>query len=320
MMLTSGPRPGDRARCTALGLSAYLIKPIKQSDLLDTIVAVLPGGRAKAVPRPPRARPARAGALRVLVAEDNAVNQQVAVGMLERDGHRAAVAANGREALALLEREVFDLILMDVQMPEMDGLETTAAIREREKVTGAHVPIVAVTAHAMKGDAERCLAAGMDAYLPKPLEPRQLRAILARLGGGTVPPGAVEVAPERTTLDEARVLDRVGGDRRVLRRLVRLFLADSRTLEARIRRAIGEGSAPDLRAAAHALKGSVSNFAAPAATAAAAQLQRIGGSGDLGEAPAAFARLDQELALVRKHLSTIVSGRRPQARPPRRAR
>ena len=244
MMLTSGPRPGDRARCTALGLSAYLTKPIKQSDLLDTILAVLPGGPGKMRPRAPRrARRARGRAMRVLVAEDNAVNQQVAVGMLEREGHRPAVAANGREALALLEREPFDLILMDVQMPELDGLETAAAIREREKVTGGHVPIVAVTAHAMRGDAERCLAAGMDAYLTKPLELRQLRATLAGLDRErSAPPRPVEAAaPDRTTLDESRLLDRVGGDRLALRRLVRLFLADSRELVARHPPGDGEG-------------------------------------------------------------------------------
>jgi PAS domain S-box-containing protein len=329
MMLTSGPRPGDRARCTALGLSAYLTKPIKQSDLLDTIVAVLPGGPGKVRPRAPRARRPPGRALRVLVAEDNAVNQQVAVGMLEREGHRVAVAANGREALALLERSAFDVILMDVQMPELDGLETTAAIREREKLTGTHIPIVAVTAHAMRGDAERCLAAGMDAYLTKPLEPHHLRAALAGLDrAGSAAPGPFEGAPPgRAILDEPRLLERVGGDRRALRRLVRLFLADSRDLEARIRRAMAKGSAPDLRAAAHALKGSVSNFAAPAATAAAARLQRMGEAGDFTEAQAAYARLDQELARVRELLSTIVSGdigarsrRAPRSRPRSRRR
>ena len=130
--------------------------------------------RAQPREEPPR-RPSGGCRLRVLVAEDNAVNQQIAAGMLERIGHEAVVAANGREALALLEREAFDLVLMDVQMPELDGLETTVAIRERERVEGGHLPVVAVTAHAMKGDAERCLAAGMDGYVAKPLQPASLR-------------------------------------------------------------------------------------------------------------------------------------------------
>ena len=150
----------------------------------------------------------------MLVAEDNVVNQRVAVGMLERAGHRAVVVENGRQALAALARETFDVVLMDVQMPELDGFETTAAIRERERGTPRHVPIVALTAHAMKGDAERCLASGMDAYLAKPLQAAELVAAIARLA----PDGAI---------DEARLLERVGGDRRALAEVARIFLADA---------------------------------------------------------------------------------------------
>jgi CheY-like chemotaxis protein len=116
--------------------------------------------------------------LRVLVAEDNAVNQRLASRLLEKRGHRVTVMVNGREALEALEKQTFDLILMDVQMPEMDGFEATSAIREREKHTGAHIPIIALTAHAMKGDMERCLAAGMDGYLSKPIRPQDLDEIL----------------------------------------------------------------------------------------------------------------------------------------------
>ncbi|HET7291566.1 MAG TPA: response regulator [Vicinamibacteria bacterium] len=309
MMLTSGPRPGDRTRCVALGVSAYLTKPIKQSDLLDTVMGVLGGRSTKA---PARARPGRGRrGLRVLVAEDNAVNQMVAVGLLERAGHSAAVANNGREALALLERESFDAMLMDVQMPELDGIETTVAIREREKATGAHLPIVAVTAHAMKGDAEACLAAGMDAYLAKPLEAGQLATTLASVvrGAAGAASAAAPAAAARGdgTLDESRLLERVGGDRRALARLTRLFLADSRKLMARIKRAVARRDAADLRAAAHALKGSVSNFLAPAATAAAARLQHLGEAADLAAAPDASKHLDRELTRVHKALEAIVT-------------
>ncbi len=308
MMLTSGPRPGDRTRCAALGVSGYLIKPIKQSDLLDTIMGVLGGERAKAAPAP-EGRPSGRAGMRVLVAEDNAVNQMVAVGLLERAGHRAVVAQNGREALALLEHEAFDLVLMDVQMPELDGLETTAAIREREKSTGAHLPIVAVTAHAMKGDAERCLAAGMDAYLAKPLDARELRATLAGFWRGDAEVAAPAPAgpPPADVLDEAELLERLGGDRRVLVKLARLFLVDSRKLMSHIRGAVEARDATDLRTAAHTLKGSVANFLAPAATAAAARLQEIGEGEDLGEAPGAAAVLEEELARVRERLGAIVS-------------
>ena len=207
-------------------------------------------------------------------------------------------------------------------MPEMDGFETTAAIREREKVTGGHLPIVALTAHAMKGDAERCLAAGMDAYLAKPLEVLQLRGVIASLGKGgpskkTPARGAL---PGGGVLDEPRLLDRVGGDRGALAKLVRLFLADSRTLLSKVREAVDTRNARELRSAAHALKGSVANFAAPAATGAAARLQEMGERGDLAEASLAFARLEQELARVRERLAAIVAGgrdRRPVARPRR---
>jgi two-component system, sensor histidine kinase and response regulator len=318
MMLTSGARPGDRARCLAVGVASYLTKPIKQSDLLDAIMEVLAARPARGGARRATAAavaPAGGRPLRILVAEDNAVNQQVAVGMLERAGHTARVANNGREALALLEKEPFDVVLMDVQMPELDGFETTAAIREREKTTGTHVPIVAVTAHTMKGDADRCLAAGMDAYVAKPLRTEELLAALRGLAGAA--PGAKAAARRPgAAVDQALLLERVGGDREALGRLAKLFLADSPKLLARIRRAARRGDAPALQAAAHALKGAVSNFAAPAATDAALRLQRMGEAGDLVGTEPALARLGRELervdAVLRKLLSKP-SRRRPAA-------
>ncbi len=291
MMLSSGARPGDRARCFELGISAYLTKPVKQSDLMDTIVGVL-GSRlsgAKKRPGTAAARPPKAGRhLRVLVAEDNVVNQQVAVGMLERAGHEATVAANGREVLALLEKGAFDVVLMDVQMPEMDGLEATAAIRERERATGGRLPIVALTAHAMKGDAERCLEAGMDAYLAKPLQPRELAAAIEGVVGATAP-------PTREVFDLARLLERVGGHPKALADLVRIFRVDSPKQLARVRAAVRDSDAAALRAAAHALKGAVSNFAAPPATEAALRLQKMGEAGRLEGAGAALEHLEREL-------------------------
>ena len=323
MMLSSGARPGDRARCFELGISAYLTKPVKQSDLMDTIMGVLASqseGR-KARPRKEATRPSPGGRrLRVLVAEDNAVNQQVAAGMLERAGHEAVVAANGREALALLEKGAFDLVLMDVQMPELDGLETTEAIRERERATGGHLPIVAVTAHAMKGDAERCLAAGMDGYVAKPLQPRELAAAIESV----VAPGAAGAPasappPPGGVVDFPRLLERVGGDRKALAQLVRIFRADSPKQAARIRKAIEESDAPALRSAAHAVKGAVSNFAAPAATEAALRLQRMGDTGHLAGAEGALARLEREIGRVFEALAEAAPGPSRKA-PPARAR
>jgi PAS domain S-box-containing protein len=310
MMLSSGGRPGDRARCLKLGIASFLTKPVKQSDLLDTIMDVLAApGRSRPAARP-LALPREGRALRVLVAEDNVVNQEVAVGMLRHQGHTAVVAENGREALALLEQGSFDLVLMDVQMPELDGLEATAAIRERERATGGHIPIVALTAHVMKGDIERCLAAGMDAYLAKPLEPRELLAVIRQFGGSPEIPKAGPAGPpapaEQAALDTRLLLERVGDDPRALKHLVRMFLADYPKLLVRIRRAIDDRNAREVRDAAHTLKGAVSNFAAASATAAALRLQQTGEGGDLAGARSACAVLEGELTRVRVALVALV--------------
>ena len=184
MMLTSVGRRGDAARCRELGIAGYLTKPIKQSELFDAIVMAL-GTVSRKEERPVlvtrRFVRENRQRLSVLLAEDNAVNQMLAVRMLEKRGHTVTVAGNGREALAALEKKAFDILLMDVQMPEMDGFEATAAIRAREKSTGVHIPIVAMTAHTMKGDEERCLEAGMDAYISKPIQPKQLFEVLENL-------------------------------------------------------------------------------------------------------------------------------------------
>ena len=183
MMLTSAGHRGDAARCQELGVAAYLLKPIRQSELREAIARVL-GAREQAGAIPLITRFSVHDAhepsafLRVLLAEDNAVNQRLAVRLLEKRGHRVTVAGNGREAVEALEKESFDLVFMDVQMPEMDGLEATATIREKEKSSGLHQPIVALTAHAMKGDREKYLAGGMDGYLTKPIRPQELEEIL----------------------------------------------------------------------------------------------------------------------------------------------
>ncbi len=183
MMLTSAGHRGDALRCKELGVAAYLMKPIRQSELREAIGRVL-GAREQggAIPLVTRYSLGDArdpdSSLRVLLAEDNAVNQRLATRLLEKRGHRVMVAANGREALEALAKETFDLVLMDVQMPEMDGCEATAAIRETEKKNGGHLQIMALTAHAMKGDRERCMTAGMDGYLSKPIRAEELDEIL----------------------------------------------------------------------------------------------------------------------------------------------
>jgi signal transduction histidine kinase/CheY-like chemotaxis protein/uncharacterized membrane protein affecting hemolysin expression len=183
MMLTSAGHRGDAARCKELGVAAYLLKPIRQSELREAIACVLGAREQKgAIPLITRysLQDAREpfSSLRILLAEDNPVNQRLASRLLEKRGHSVVLAANGREALDALVKEIFDLVLMDVQMPVMDGFEATAAIRKREVGGEIRLPIVALTAHAMKGDREKCLAAGMDGYLTKPIRPQELDEVL----------------------------------------------------------------------------------------------------------------------------------------------
>jgi PAS domain S-box-containing protein len=183
IMLTSACRQGDAQRCLELGATAYLLKPVRQTELREALAKALVAREPKKAMHTIARRPADdarepAGVLRVLLAEDNAVNQRLAVRLLEKRGHHVVLAANGREALEAIGRENFDLVLMDVQMPDMDGFEATAAIRQNEHSSGTHLPIIALTAHAMKGDRERCLAAGMDGYLAKPIHPEELDHVL----------------------------------------------------------------------------------------------------------------------------------------------
>jgi two-component system, sensor histidine kinase and response regulator len=184
-MLTSAGHRGDGARCHELGVAAYLLKPIRQSELREAMARVLGApAQSGAIPLVTRysLQDARGPQtiLSVLVAEDNAVNQLLATRLLEKRGHRVVMTTNGREALEALAKNRFDLVLMDVQMPEVDGIQATRSLRqkEKEKGDGFHQPVIALTAHAMKGDQERCLAAGMDGYLTKPILSQELDAIL----------------------------------------------------------------------------------------------------------------------------------------------
>jgi two-component system, sensor histidine kinase and response regulator len=182
MMLTSDAQSGDIVRCQELGIAAHLIKPISQSELLHTILRVLGKSHTHiaqpSTPLDPYLTSPPGSPLNILVAEDNAINQKVALSLLKKQGHTVVLAGSGIEAIALWETGNFDLIFMDVQMPEMDGFMATAAIREKELLSGKRTPIIAMTAHAMKGDRERCLAAGMDEYVPKPIQSQQLYDVM----------------------------------------------------------------------------------------------------------------------------------------------
>ncbi|MFQ6038414.1 MAG: response regulator, partial [Candidatus Aminicenantales bacterium] len=184
MMLTSVGLRGDATRCRKLGISAYLTKPVRPSELREAIMLALGGHRAKKRAGPLITRHLISESrrrLHILLAEDNLVNQKLAVRLLEKQGHSVSVVDNGQKVLSALRKKDFDLIFMDVQMPVMDGWDTTAAIREEEKKNGMHIPIIAMTAHAMKGDRERCLKAGMDDYVSKPLKPQDLAEAIDRV-------------------------------------------------------------------------------------------------------------------------------------------
>ncbi len=195
MMLTSAGRVGDSARCRALGISAYLVKPVRQGELLEAICQILNKAPQERVPLVTRhlLREAKSR-LRVLLAEDNAVNQTLVIRVLEKRGHSVSIAGDGRAALAALEKEYFDVVLMDVQMPEMDGFEATAAIRAKEESTGRHIPIIAMTAHALKGDQERCLSAGMDGYVSKPIRTNELFVMIESVVGKYSENGSRDIA------------------------------------------------------------------------------------------------------------------------------
>jgi CheY-like chemotaxis protein len=231
--------------------------------------------------------------LRVLLAEDNIVNQRLAVRILEKRGHSAVVACNGKEALALLEREPFDLVLMDLEMPEMSGFEATAAIRARERETGRHIPILALTAHAMKGDRERCLAAGMDGYVAKPIQARELYQAIAEL----VPNAAMseKSAALPVIQDRNEALVHVGGDAGLLRELIEVFLRDCPRLIEDVIDGLCAGDVAKVKRGAHSIKGAVSILGGKAAFEAALHLEDLARQGDLSEAEQAWQTLQQAL-------------------------
>ncbi len=252
-----------------------ITKPVKQSELLDAVRSALevphPSG---AQPVPVTPAPARRQALHVLLVEDNPVNRRMAQHVLEKEGYRVEVADNGTMALQALERERFDLILMDVQMPRMDGIETTGAIREREKTTGEHVPIVALTAHAMAGDRERCLGAGMDGYLIKPIRPTTLLEAIERLqlpSRGQPERGS----GPRVIIDRTELLDRVNGDLRLLGEITGIFQRECGPLMASVHEAMEKRDAGRFACEVHTLRGMFRSLSAVAAQEAAASLEGL---------------------------------------------
>ena len=316
IMLTSSGQPEDVSRCQTLGISAYLTKPVKQSELFDVIVSVLsPGEQQPSVgPKPRSGSRSTRPRLNVLLAEDNAVNQLLASRILEILGHQVTVVSNGHEALSTARAGRFDLIVMDVQMPEMDGFEATAAIRELEKSTGEHISIIAMTAHAMKGDRERCLAAGMDGYVSKPIRVADVEEAVAHAMAAKKLSDGGSTAKD-SIVDEAAILAGMDGNRKLLRDLTRIFLADCPKQLSEIKVAIQKRDAERLRRAAHGLKGSVGNFAAKRAFETAGQLETMGKNGNLDAAQGACAALESELSQLTRELKKLTMNSR--AREPK---
>jgi signal transduction histidine kinase/CheY-like chemotaxis protein len=311
VMLSSARHQGDVERCHALGIAAYLTKPIKQSDLLDALLATLGDPRRPATDvslnSSPRITPA-SQSLHMLLAEDNAVNQKLAVRLLEKRGHTVVVAGNGREAVAALERERFDIVLMDVQMPEMNGFEATAAIRKRDAQMGTHTPVIAMTAHAMKGDRERCLEAGMDNYVTKPLNVEELFRVIESLAvpslGDREAPAPIQTEP----LDAEALLAELDGDQELRRELAEIFLAELPLKLEAICDAIAHVDGRALERAAHALKGALGCLRARPAAEAVYRLEAMGREGDLAGASSALSMLRRELDRLEPVLTELSPG------------
>ncbi len=326
MMLTSGGHSQDVSRCRELGLAAYLVKPVRQSELRKAILSVMGSAPSVALlPSITESQPLETRSLRILLAEDNAINQKLAISLLEKRQHSVVVAENGIEAIAAWERESFDLALFDVQMPEMDGLEATRIIREREAVNGGHLPIIAMTAAAMKGDHDRCFEAGMDAYISKPFRAVELWRTIDELvhivnknsdNKAEQPAGTVPVANtpdvERgqsqpngslPVIDWDVALSNTGGDPALLRELAAIYLNESPRWLQTIVDAISQFDTNLLRLTAHKLKGSLETLGALEAAAAARELELIAREASGASVDVALSILKEKLA----QLSPIIA-------------
>ena len=290
------------------GVLSCVTKPVKQSELLDAVrsaFGISSRSGARRAPAESEAAQKIMPALEILLVEDNPVNRRLAQHVLEKEGYRVVAADNGAAALKTLERKHFDLVLMDVQMPRMDGIETTAAIRNREKVTGGYIPIVALTAHAMVGDRERCLKAGMDGYLIKPIQPTMLLEAIERLHLACSERSKLAQA-KKIVLDRATLLDRVDGDMQLLGEITKLFLQECEPLMASAREAMKTGNAGRFAYDIHTLRGMFRNLSAAAAQEAAGKLEELDLVKNLEKVQAAYALLEQEAQALKAELGGMI--------------
>jgi PAS domain S-box-containing protein len=306
----------DVERCRALGVQHCLTKPIGQSELLDTILSAITHKVAEEqtvnVPVPDLAKPASRH-LNILLSEDNAVNQKLAIRLLERAGHRVTLARTGREAVSAWGNSGepgFDVLLMDIQMPEMDGMEATAEIRSREIKSGKHVPILAMTAHAMRGDRERCLENGMDGYISKPIHPVDLFAEIERCLGLQKRNNPMSENSQKTQelFDRASLLERVEGDQELLTELIQIFMEEAPGLMNAMRGALQSGDMVVLERSAHSLKGAASNLSSTAMANAALKLEQDAKENNQQSAKESLAAVDAIMKLLLPALSELCQG------------
>jgi len=311
VMLSSARNPESSQQCRQLGIAYCLLKPVKQSDLLDTILMVL-SKKPEQTLAPDSAgyewsNPSRS--LRILLAEDGLVNQKVAQAILEQAGHQVTIANNGSEAIVAYENKAFDLVLMDVQMPHMDGFEATATIRTREKQAGQHIPIIAMTAHAMKGDRQHCLDAGMDGYLPKPIRAQDLlqtiQTTLAEFSQSASSESEIPPETETSTVDYQQVLKNVGGSTETLQAVLALFTEECPKLMEGIQQAIAKGDSATLQRLAHTLKGTIQIFGVERPAATALRMETLGREENLPDAEGLWPELVKEIDQLKTMLDDL---------------
>ena len=304
MMLTSAGYREDVERCRKLEITSYLLKPVQKAELLAAILKVLGREHLSAQPiAPPRHTATSADrSLHILLAEDNRINQTVACRMLEKMGHSIVVVNNGNEALSILAQRSFDLVLMDVQMPEMDGLTATKKLRDIEAMGLLRMPIIAMTALAMNGDRERCLDAGMDGYISKPINSQELAsAIAAVIPGWDMASDTQEKIAETsiaTTWNIARLLERLGGDAQLLHEIIEIFLAEGPENIASLQRAIAQGDATGVERIAHSLKGELGYLGISEVAEKAGELEGLGRRHELQNATEVFAVFETQISAL----------------------
>ena len=317
VMMSSFGRRGDANRFKAAGFSAYLTKPVKQSQLYDCLALVLGGDRA-AVPAPDAAlvtrhtlHEARRIRVRILLAEDNATNRQVALGILKNLGFKADTAAAGREVLQALAKIPYDIVFMDVQMPGMDGLEATRAIRSGQAgAMNPRIPIIAMTAHALKGDRERCLEAGMDGYISKPIAPQALADALetwankgeGRRFAGDAPRGDAPSPAGLPVFDRPALSDRVLGDEDAVTQIMAIFLEDIPRQLQSLKELLDRGDAALAGQQAHAIKGAAANVGGMAMSAVAGRMEKAGRTGRYEEVAVLLPELNRQFELLREKM------------------